>query len=214
MSYARLVIVSCIIVVVVAAPASADIISIRDSIGPDNTWTDGNKFAGTHLNTGTATSGNSIIPFEVTAPGDSDLLLTHFEGVAGGLSQVGGLQPVFSEIDYFLRVYGTMDEAKGPGLINGTLGNFSIDLAGNPAPFGESFSFPFIGPYPTFLLEFDLEPLGLMIPAGETRVFGIQGVGDEVQHGALAWIRSNDPLTAPDWQFSDFQGNYLLDEPV
>ena len=77
-------------------PQRAGRAAVRDSIGPDNTRTNGNSFFLSPIPTGQAGLVETLIPLEVQAPAGADLLVTSVQAISVPIAGIVSLGSLFS----------------------------------------------------------------------------------------------------------------------
>jgi len=162
---------------------------LRDSIGPDNTMTNGN------LPIPNWRVGSPppyyVVLVSVTAP--QEIVLSEWRAILAPYSPIG---PTFSEWDYALRVWSSMP-AYLASPFSGDVTNIAFDTPTvGPTLFGTSGPIPNSdwGSMTTWDFRFDLTSAQIQIPAGATRIVALEvSILSSQTSAALGCVESSEP---------------------
>ncbi len=178
-------------------PIGSEVV-LRDSIGPDNTMTNGNwPFA----SDSTGPSSWAFAP--ATIPVLENVTLKTLRAIGAQTSSMLD----FNQLDYWLRVWNS-EAAAIASPNNGNIANIFFPVPSSaPVNFGSTFDQNFVGVKPTWDLLFDISSANLPVLAGQTIVIGVQVYTNGTLGGGLwGWMESRE-LGQSDMGF--FPGNWI-----
>lgn len=179
-----------------APSARAGEVVLRDSIGPDNSWTNGTWPFSSQQNPGFfwSNAGAFITTSENT-------ILKTINAIFGRRSSAHN----FAELDYVVKIWSS-ESAFIANQNSGDIANILFnDPTTGPTSWGTTMSLPVIGAQPTWNFGFDLTPFNIQIPAGSTRIISVQIQTGGSGNGGLWGIQESIELDNTDiWAGHDF----------
>ncbi len=180
-------------------PIGSEVV-LRDSIGVDNTWTNGNwPFASDR------TSPTSWYMAPATVQVNENITLTEFRGIVAQMTPMSD----FNQLDYWLRVW----SSEAAAIANPNDGDiadifFPVPTSG-PFNFGSTVNQNFIGVKPTWDLRFDISSANLQVLAGQSIVIGVQVYTNGTSGGGLwGWMESMEVGSSDIQTGHDFSGGW------
>ena len=167
-------------------------IVIRDSIGPDNTTTNGYI----HFPM-TAVGGESNWKNVVVAiTSDQDITLSSLRCILAQAS------PTFHPLvyDYIIRVWNSEADMMSDPMCNlGNCNEYFFDTpTSGPLPFGSTFVSPY-GVLTTYEAVFDIAHLEISLPIGTTKYIGLSSTSPSAPDGGFRMMETSEDGPLTDW---------------